>query len=155
MIYFLQAEVIGRIKIGYAAADRLEHRISCLRVASPVPLKLLGAIRGNRAKERRLHLRFADARVCGEWFEPSPVLARYIARIQGRVRPQKRVNRCDVASSWIMQKFGEQTEWNSVELLELAARDGISRPAMFEAKKALKIRSHSMIGSHGRCWRLQ
>jgi hypothetical protein len=83
MIYFLQAEIIGRIKIGYSSRGRLKSRIDQLRTASPVNLTLLACIEGDRAMERHLHERFAAARVCGEWFHPSATLVRFIAEIGG------------------------------------------------------------------------
>ena len=42
----------------------------------PVPLKLLGVIKGNI--EAQCHARFADFRLGGEWFMPSPAVLDFI-----------------------------------------------------------------------------
>ena len=67
LVYFIRAET-GQIKIGisYDPVGRLHD----LRGASPVPLKLLGAIPGGIEQEIALHKRFAKQRLHGEWFAP-------------------------------------------------------------------------------------
>jgi hypothetical protein len=95
MIYFLQAEIIGRIKIGCCSRGRLKQRIAALQTASPVKLTLLACLKGSYRRERHLHRRFADAWSHGEWFHPSAALVRLIAKIQGRPdlspRPKKTI----------------------------------------------------------------
>lgn len=84
MIYFIQAEIVGRIKIGYTSKDTISSRVATLQTASPVKLRVLASRPGGKAKEQQLHVRFAHARTCGEWFDPVPELVRYIARVQAR-----------------------------------------------------------------------
>jgi hypothetical protein len=84
VIYFVQAEIIGRIKIGYCARGHFEKRLSHLQIGSPVELRVLATCRGDRTREAILHDRFAASRVRGEWFEPTPDLVRFIARLNGR-----------------------------------------------------------------------
>ena len=76
MVYFLQAEDGGAIKVGYAAVPR--KRLKQLQTASSVPLRLLRTIKGGRDLETALHVRFAPLRTCGEWFRPGTDLTRFI-----------------------------------------------------------------------------
>jgi len=55
MVYFIRGKG-GAIKIGFTASKSgLQQRMSMLRVASPVPLYLMGAVPGSREDERRAH----------------------------------------------------------------------------------------------------
>lgn len=69
MIYFVQAEIGGPVKVGYTGGEPAE-RIRDLQCGSPFKLRLLGTIEGNQAAERALHKRFAEHRLHGEWFRP-------------------------------------------------------------------------------------
>lgn len=77
-IYFIQHGAGGPIKIGIA--KDVERRLASLQSASPVPLHVLGAVRGTERGERQLHLRFAKHRIRGEWFQPVEDLLRYVER---------------------------------------------------------------------------
>lgn len=121
MIYFLQADIIGRIKIGHTSKANADSRLEALRTASPVPLRLLATMKGNRTREQRLHLRFAASRVHGEWFEPTPKLIRFIARQQGI---EVRANR-GIASS----KFTSPTYTAILEFLG-SALDVVTCPEL-------------------------
>lgn len=78
MIYFIQAcGGDNLIKIGVSRAPA--ERLSSLLTASPVDLKLLLVTLGGRSEERALHVRFASARVRGEWFFPCRPLLDHIA----------------------------------------------------------------------------
>ena len=72
--YFLQAGDNGPIKIGWT--KNLLVRLRSLSMMSPIPLKLLGVIKGNI--EERCHVRLGAFRVHGEWFAPSPVVLDFI-----------------------------------------------------------------------------
>lgn len=78
-VYFVQAEKLGLIKIGYAADIR--ERLRSLQVGSPDRLTLIGAIYDNDALsiEAQLHSRFRDDREHGEWFRPTEALLAFIA----------------------------------------------------------------------------
>jgi hypothetical protein len=78
MIYFVQADRVGLIKIGFA--EDPESRLRELQVGSPVRLRLLRAEEGGREREAALHRRFAHARSHGEWFFPVPDLLAYVGR---------------------------------------------------------------------------
>lgn len=70
-IYF--AERDGRIKIG--SSTNVAQRMVALDAS------LLASMPGGVAAERRLHRRFADARIAGEWFRPTPELMSFIAEV--------------------------------------------------------------------------
>ena len=83
IVYFLQAEADGRIKIG--TTKNLYLRLKVLRAISPVRLRLVGKVRGGRQLERMFHLAFAPLR-CGrtEWFEPGTSLLSYVRELRKR-----------------------------------------------------------------------
>lgn len=72
--YFVQAGDDGPIKIGWT--KNLLVRLRTLSAMWPVPLQLLGVIKGN--VEAQCHARFADFRLGGEWFDASPVVLDFI-----------------------------------------------------------------------------
>jgi hypothetical protein len=72
-VYFIQAVNGGPIKIGIAMD--VETRLNELQVASPYPLRVLKVMRNaGRRTEKELHARYADDRLCGEWFIESESL---------------------------------------------------------------------------------
>jgi hypothetical protein len=76
-VYFIRYE--DRIKIGSAFNPR--NRFSAIQSGCPVPLTLLGVMRGGRAIERQLQKRFTSASPGkrSEWFVATPELVRFIA----------------------------------------------------------------------------
>ena len=79
MIYFIQSEENGYIKIGYSQnANTLETRLSTLQIGNPHRLTLLKTIEGDIKYEKVLHLVFADDRILGEWFEPTTSLLNFL-----------------------------------------------------------------------------
>lgn len=72
--YFIQAGATGPIKIG--STKNLLIRLRTLCAMSPIPLKLLGVMKGDA--EDRCHLRLGAFRIHGEWFAPSPVVLDFI-----------------------------------------------------------------------------
>src|SRR3972149_7088328 len=69
--YFLQAGASGPIKIG--STRNLAVRIRTLMTMSPVPLRLLGVMKGDH--EEACHMHLGVFRIHGEWFTPAgPVL---------------------------------------------------------------------------------
>lgn len=73
MIYFIQGEQGGPIKIGYTSGDA-RGRLGELQTGSPILLRLLSTVEGGRLEEARLHHRFGAVRLHGEWFRPVPAL---------------------------------------------------------------------------------
>lgn len=67
-VYFIQAAHGGPVKIGRARC--VNTRIASLQTAHPYPLQLLAVLpNAGRNVEQRLHERFADRRLNGEWFD--------------------------------------------------------------------------------------
>ena len=81
LVYFLQAEGSGRIKIG--TTKDLGQRLKALRAGSPVRLELLGVVRGGRQMEQLIHIAFSPLRAGrSEWFEPGKSLMSFIRDFQ-------------------------------------------------------------------------
>lgn len=55
------------------------------------------------------------------------------------VNQTKGKNRGESAAEWVLDKFREKREWDSETLFKMAAQEGYSRSAMFEAKKSLNL----------------
>ncbi len=69
LVYFIQESASGSIKIGISVDPK--SRMYTLRTGSASPLILLGTINGGIDMEIRLHKRFKENRVNGEWFSAS------------------------------------------------------------------------------------
>jgi hypothetical protein len=80
-VYFVQGEGGGPIKIG--SATNIQQRLRDLQIGSPVLLTLLHGVQGDYDLEYALHERFANDRLHGEWFTPSPELLAYIEGLKG------------------------------------------------------------------------
>lgn len=78
-VYFVQAGE-GHIKIGWTGD--IEARLSTLQIGTSEDLYLLALILGGQAAERRLHQKFAQYRVRGEWFEDCEEIRDYIHAIE-------------------------------------------------------------------------
>jgi hypothetical protein len=77
MIYFLQDRHSLLVKVGYTSGSARSRR-RMLQTGNGSELVLLAVLEGTRGDERRLHERFAECRIAGEWFRPAPELLRYI-----------------------------------------------------------------------------
>jgi hypothetical protein len=75
MIYFIQEQPAGAIKIG--CAGNPQRRLYNLQTGNHRRLRILGVIDGGREHEIALHRLFKRAGY-GEWFRPSPALMAYI-----------------------------------------------------------------------------
>jgi len=75
MIYFIKAN--DRVKIGYAADPT--NRIPSIQTSSPFKLEVLLIIEGNYEVERKLHKRFQEYRITGEWFEYGERLESFVS----------------------------------------------------------------------------
>ena len=67
MIYFIQAGVLGPVKVGYTNSNP-KGRLQSLQTGSPYKLRLIGHCGGNRTGERILHRMFEPFKMEGEWF---------------------------------------------------------------------------------------
>ncbi len=73
--YFIQQENGGNIKIGFTT-QKPEKRLANLQTGSAYPLRIVGLLKGN--KESKLHQKFSDIRVKGEWYKNNEELVDYI-----------------------------------------------------------------------------
>lgn len=68
------------IKIGFTS-NGVDRRLEALRNGNPREIKVLATMRGTMDDEKRLHRRFAEYRVRGEWFKAAPELLDFIASL--------------------------------------------------------------------------
>lgn len=80
MIYFIQVQKGGPIKIGMAANPM--HRLKQLQVANHEKLHLLKAISGGAVLEKKIHRDLKRFRRTGEWFEPSAEVLAYVRDVR-------------------------------------------------------------------------
>lgn len=71
-VYFVQQGDRGPVKIG-VAKDPLD-RMAALQTGNPTELHLRQVVPGQRDLESKLHYRFREARIRGEWFGDDPEL---------------------------------------------------------------------------------
>ena len=74
MIYFVAGGDL--VKIG--TAEDVPARVMKLQIGSPISLRLLGCVPGDRDVEQLLHHRFRDLHVRGEWFRYVDELRAYV-----------------------------------------------------------------------------
>lgn len=78
-VYALWSPDTNLIKIGFST--KIRNRVSSIRVASPVPLELLGTWSGTKLDEHRAHRELAEYRSHGEWFRLEPGVIAYLSRM--------------------------------------------------------------------------
>lgn len=79
-VYFIQFGATGPIKIGTAV--NIAMRLSTLQVACPEELRVILTVDGGEYAEERLHARFSELRIRGEWFRPASELLEFVERIR-------------------------------------------------------------------------
>lgn len=80
-IYFVRCDATKRIKIGYARD--IPKRMRELQCGNSQPLTLLGAIEAHsKDDERKIHQRFAEHRIFGEWFTENHELLAFIEKMR-------------------------------------------------------------------------
>lgn len=82
-VYFIAAPSVRRVKIGVTIGHP-DERFAAILTGCPVPLEKLGIVLGGIGVERKLHRRFADLRVQGEWFAFKGKLRAFV---RSRLRP--------------------------------------------------------------------
>jgi hypothetical protein len=75
LVYFIQSERGGPIKIGRSTRRSISARLSTLRSSSPANLVVRRLLEGGAQAERELHERFSAFRLHGEWFHPDAEIA--------------------------------------------------------------------------------
>jgi hypothetical protein len=78
VIYFIQIDGGGPIKIGYTSGTDVRPRLRAIQTSVPYPLAVIHTMPGELADERNLHERFAEWRMHGEWFQPGPSLVLWL-----------------------------------------------------------------------------
>lgn len=84
MIYFIRAD--RAIKIGYS--ENPEMRLGNLQVGTQHELELLAVMHGEREDEGKLHERFSDLHIRGEWFRAEPALLDFIETAAEAIEPR-------------------------------------------------------------------
>ena len=105
MIYFIEMEKNGFIKIGYTTGNA-ERRMAQLQTGQPLKLKLLGTIPGEREGEIGLHREFEEFRINGEWFIPNEYLITIIDEMIDNQTPWYYCRK--------LREFALEREWKEV-----------------------------------------
>jgi hypothetical protein len=128
MIYFIQAENGGPIKIGFTRD--LDRRLDRLQTGSPYPLNVLATIdtgcddvHDDASYERMIHDKFQQYRLRREWFEPSKELLEFISDV--RTKGQSIL--IDIKREWL-EKRNQRWEQNKLQ----------RRTAFLEQKKLVE-----------------
>lgn len=79
VVYFIGGED-GPVKIGFT--NELPSRLRSLQNSSPVPVRLLAAVHGDRTREAEYHRKFAADRLHGEWFARSEAIIGELVEIR-------------------------------------------------------------------------
>jgi hypothetical protein len=79
VVYFIQAETGGPIKIGFA--ETLKRRLRTLQCATPDRLKVLASVDAPATAERTLHRLLRRWRLRGEWFKDEPPVKTVAAKV--------------------------------------------------------------------------
>lgn len=79
LVYFVECG--GMVKVG--TTKNLKARISQLRSALPLPVRVIGFGPGDMKREQALHALLKAEHSHGEWFRPSAALLRWVPLAQG------------------------------------------------------------------------
>lgn len=72
MLYFIRMGSMPFVKIG--VASNIGKRLKALQCASPLPLTIVGSVRGSFSEEAICHKILAKSRLLNEWFEANSAL---------------------------------------------------------------------------------
>jgi len=79
-VYLLHAEGTNRYKIGWSKC--VNSRVDTLQTGCPYPINVIIVMDSTEDGERWLHRRFAQYRVCGEWFELPEEIVTWLASLK-------------------------------------------------------------------------
>lgn len=83
VVYVLQAVSGGPVKIGWAGSwDRARKRCLECQTGNPLQLVIVHAFEGTWSEEQRLHEKFAEYRLMGEWFSNAEEALKEIERMK-------------------------------------------------------------------------
>lgn len=74
VVYFIQKESGGPVKIGHTTTTGLDKRLKDLQIAHAEELVVRELLDGGVWLESALHVLFANQRVRGEWFRVDPFM---------------------------------------------------------------------------------
>lgn len=159
-VYAITAPELDRVKIG--VAKNVHKRLTTLQCGSPCDLVIHSAREHEYPLlvERRLHRRFKDAFVKGEWFDIShPKVQSWLALriesgdqvIQRKIGKQKRKaggftkgrppKELNLAIRWLESTLQNEGSIRAVEIKELAEGNNISHRTLENAKYAIGAKS--------------
>lgn len=96
MIYFMLAEEMASLKIGYA--ENPQSRLSKLRTDCPCEVRLLAVMEGDTAQEKALHERFHVYRRRGEWFSYTSDLRAFVEALTPVIEKRRAKSRIEQMS---------------------------------------------------------
>ena len=92
VIYFVRTKA-GPIKVGTSTQRCFRDRFALLVNSAAEPLELIGLMEGDRWQEQKVHERFKEHRLHGEWFAPVQSLLDFInTRARGPLFDNMRTN---------------------------------------------------------------
>lgn len=68
LVYVVQGDPDGPVKIGFSLSTALPSRLATLQTGNPFPLRILGSVEAYPRHERLAHVALAAERVFREWF---------------------------------------------------------------------------------------
>ena len=77
MIYFVQVEEDGPIKIGFTSTP-IAQKMAALKGTCPFPIRLLGVIQGDFRAESYIFWVLNRDRIHGEWFHPTDRVTTFV-----------------------------------------------------------------------------
>lgn len=81
-IYFVQAAT-GEVKIGVTTSAKIRNKLRSIQTYCPSKIRLLLVVEErNIMPEHEIHKKFANIRIRGEWFSPSPELLDWIKKFK-------------------------------------------------------------------------
>lgn len=147
MIYFIQQNKNGPIKIGYTA--NLKQRMVAIQVCNHDKLMLLGTVGGERYIEKQIHQHLRFHYIGGEWFRPSAFVLEYIYSFPGYIpnlldRPREK-NKHSLSKNTSIFKKSEKAliikaltdcNYNKTHVAKMLS---ISRSTLYQKMKLYKI----------------
>lgn len=86
-VYFVRVKGTEKVKIGYSVS--INKRMSGLATGHPDELELIATVSGGNDAESRLHRRFAQYRIRGEWYRLEGKLAEYVKKLGKPKKPMR------------------------------------------------------------------
>lgn len=147
MIYFIQSQNGGRIKIGYSA--NVDRRLENIRGANAYPINVLHISEGSRGVEGEIHVALKDHRAHLEWFEPhDDVLALIDDLKTGKVLfpAEVLIEDSKYSRSLLMDEIAVKVSDLEISMLSLFQSAGLSATILHNWRKGSGSPSLATIG---------